>query len=84
MMPETNVTHRMLAADFLTPSYRIVGKIMAPNSGVIGMMNDTTTSFMEVLDAKLARLHMPTKLVGEYNVIDLVKTNIFAVGLMRR
>ncbi|MGD0613294.1 MAG: hypothetical protein ABSB41_17485 [Anaerolineales bacterium] len=83
-MPETNVTHRMLAADFLTPSYRIVGKIMAPNSGVIGMMNDTTTSFMEVLDAKLARLHMPTKLVGEYNVIDLVKTNIFAVGLMRR
>ena len=49
-----------------------------------GMLNDTTTSFTEVVDAKLARLHMPTKLVGEYKVIDLVKTNIFAVCLTRR
>jgi hypothetical protein len=83
-MPEPNVTHRMLAADFLTLSYRIVGKMMAPNTGVVGMMNDSTTSFMEVLEAKLARVHMPTKLVGEYNVIDLVKRNVFAVCLTRR
>lgn len=83
-MPEPNVTHRMLAADFLTPSYRIVGKMMAPNTGVVGMMNDTTTSFMEVRDVKLARIHMPTKLAGEYGMIDLVKNNIFAVCLTRR
>src|SRR5512140_685761 len=83
-MPETPVTHRFLAADFLTPSYRVVGKIMSPNTGIIGMMNDTTTSFMEVVDAKLARIHMATKLVGEYNVVDLVKNNIFAVCLTRR
>ena len=83
-MPDPNVTQRMLAADFLTLSYRIVGKMMAPNTGVVGMMNDSTTSFMEVLEAKLARIHMPTKLVGEYNVIDLVKSNLFAVCLARR
>jgi hypothetical protein len=83
-MPELNVTQRLLAADFLTLSYRVVGKMMTPNTGVVGMMNDSTTSFMEVLDAKLARIHMPTKLVGEYNVIDLVKSNVFAVCLTRR
>ncbi len=83
-MPESNVTHRLLAADFLTPSYRVVGKILVPNSGVVGMMNDPTTSFMEVMEAKLARIHMPTKLVGEYNVTDIVKTNVFAVCLTRR
>jgi hypothetical protein len=83
-MPEPNVTHRMLAADFLTPSYRVVGKILVPNTGVIGLLNDPTTSFMEVHDPKLARIHMPTKLVGEYKVIDLVKTNVFAVCLTRR
>jgi hypothetical protein len=83
-MPESHVTHRMLAADFLTPSYRVVGKTMVPNSGVVGMLNDPTTSFMEVLDAKLARIHMPTKLVGEYKMVDLVKSNIFAVCLNRR
>ena len=83
-MPETNVTHRMLAADFLTQSYRVVGKMMVPNTGVFGLINDPTTSFMEVLDAKLARIHMPTKLVGEYKMIDLVKDNVFAICLSRR
>lgn len=83
-MTESNVTQRLLAADFLTPSYRVVGKMMAPNVGIIGMINDPTTSFMEVMDAKLARIHMPTKLVGEYNIVDLVKHNVFAVCLTRR
>jgi hypothetical protein len=83
-MPESNVTHRLLPADFLTQSYRVVGKIMAPNTGVIGMLNDPTTSFMEVLEAKLARIYMPTKLVGEYKMVDLVKSNLFAVCLSRR
>jgi hypothetical protein len=83
-MPEAINTQRLIAADFLTPSYRIVGKMMVPHSGVTGLMNDPTTSFMEVLDAKLARIHMPTKLVGEYQVVDLVKTNVFAVCLARR
>ncbi len=83
-MPETNVAHRMLAADFLTQSYRVVGKMMIPNTGVVGLVNNPTTSFMEVVEAKLARIHMPTKLVGEYKVIDLVKDNVFAICLTRR
>ncbi len=83
-MTQPNLTHRILPADFLTLSYRVVGQMMVPNSGVVGMMNDVTNSFMEVLEAKLARIHMPTKLVGEYNIIDLVKNNIFAVCLTRR
>jgi hypothetical protein len=83
-MPESNVTHRQLSADFLTLSYRVVGKILVPNNGMVGLMNDKNTSFMEVMDAKLARIHMPTKLVEEYEMIDLVKTNLFAVCLTRR
>ena len=83
-MLESNVTHRLLSADFLTASYRVAGKMMVPNTGMVGMMNDTTTSFMEVVDAKLARIHMLTKLVGEYKIIDVVKTKLFAVCLTRR
>ncbi len=83
-MIEESVTHRVLPADFLTCSYRVVGRVPVSNTGMTGLMNDSTHSFMEVLDAKLARVHMPTKLVGEYNVIDLVKPNIFAVCLTRR
>jgi hypothetical protein len=83
-MPDITSTHRLVSADFLTPSYRIVGKIYVPHTGLLGLMNDTTSSFMEVQEAKLARTHMPSKLVGEYQMIDVVKTNIFAVCLTRR
>jgi hypothetical protein len=83
-MLEQNVTQRLIAADFLTSSYRVVGRVMVPSTGAIGLMNDTTNTFMELLEAKLARLHMPTKLVGEYSMIDLVKPNVFAVCLTRR
>jgi hypothetical protein len=83
-MAKSDVTQRLLSADFLTQSYRVVGTMLVPNTGVVGMLNNSTTSFMEVKDAKLARIHMATKLVAEYESIVLVKTNLFAVCLTRR
>ncbi len=77
-------TQRLITVDFFTPSYRIVGKILVPNSGVVGLLNDTTSSFMEIMDARLARLHMPTKLVEHYEVIRVVKAQLFAACLPRR
>lgn len=79
-----STTHRVLSADFYTPSYRIVGKVMVPNTGLIGLLNDTTNSFMEILDARLARVHMPSKLVDHYEVVRVVKPQIFAITLARR
>jgi len=83
-MTQPNLTHRLLPADILTLSCRVVGQMVVPNTGVIGMMNDVTSSFMELTEAKLARIHMPTKLISEYTVMELVKNNIFAVCLTRR
>jgi hypothetical protein len=80
----TAVTQRLIPADFYTPSYRIVGKITVPNTGLVGLMNDPTTSFMEIVDARLARVHMPSKLVDHYEIIRIVKSQIFAIALTRR
>ena len=77
-------THRFVPADFLTPGYRVVGKILVPSMGATGVMNDTTNSFLEVFDARLARVHMPTKLVDHYEAIQLVKRQVFAICLGRR
>lgn len=79
-----STTHRVISADFFTPSYRIVGKTMVPNTGIMGLVNDPTTSFMEILDARLARAHMPSKLVDHYEVVRIVKSQIFAITLSRR
>jgi hypothetical protein len=77
-------TNRFVSADFFTPSYRVVGKIAIPSTGLIGLMNDPLTSFMEIHDARLARLHMPTKLVDHFQTVKLVRSQVFAVCLSRR
>ena len=77
-------TYRFLPADIMTSGYRVVGKIMFTNNGVMGMMNDSTHSAMEVNDARLARLHMPTKLVDHFELIRMMKRQIHAVCLARR
>lgn len=79
-----SMTHRVISADFFTPSYRIVGKTMVPNTGILGLMNDLSSSYIEILDARMARAHMPSKLVDHYEVIRIVKAQIFAISLARR
>lgn len=77
-------TYRHISADILTSSYRAVGKIMVTNHGAMGMMNDPTRSAIEVSDARLARLHMPTKLVDHFEIVRMMKKHVYAVCLPRR
>ncbi len=77
-------TYRFLQADILTAGYRVVGKITVTNSGAMGMLNDPNKSAMEVNDARLARLHMPTKLVDHFEIVRMMKPRIHAVCMGRR
>ena len=77
-------TYRFIAADILTSGYRIVGKVMATAHGVMGMVNDNTHSALEINDARLARLHMPTKLADHFELVRMMKRQIHMICLGRR
>jgi hypothetical protein len=77
-------TYRFLPADVYTSGYRVVGKIMVSTNGIMGILNDITKSHLEMHDARMARIHMPTKLVDHFEVIRLVKAQIFAICAARR
>jgi hypothetical protein len=64
--------------------YRVVGKIMVSTNGIMGIMNDITKSSVEIHDARLARIHMPTKLVDHFEVVRVIKSQVFAVCAARR
>ena len=83
-LPNPAHTHRFVPVDILTTSYRVVGKMMVSNTGIIGLLNNPNTSFMEVHDARLARIHMPTKLADHFEIIRLTKTHLLIVSLNRR
>jgi len=77
-------TYRFLPADIYTSGYRVVGKIMVSTNGIMGIMNDNNKSHLEIHDARLARIHMPTKLVDHFEVVRLIKSQVFAVCAARR
>lgn len=77
-------TFRFLSADILTSGYRVVGKFAVSTQGAMGMMNDPTHSSVDVTDAKLARLHMPTKLVDHFEVVRMMKERMHAICMPRR
>lgn len=83
-MDTSQRTYRFLPVDTYTSGYRVVGKVMVSTNGIMGIMNDITKSHLEVHDARLARIHMPTKLVDHFEVVRLVKTQIFAICAARR
>src|SRR5262245_24560381 len=83
-MDASQRTYRFLPADVYTAGYRVVGKIMASTNGIMGILNDTTKSHLELHDARMARIHMPTKLVDHFEMVRIVKSEIFAVCATRR
>ena len=83
-METSQRTYRFLPADVYIAGYRVVGKIMISTNGIMGVLNDITKSHLEIHDARLARIHMPTKLVDHFEVVRLVKAHVFAVCAARR
>ena len=83
-METSQRTYRFLPADVYTSGYRVVGKIMVSTNGILGVLNDNTKSHLEIHDARLARIHMPTKLVDHFEVVRLVKMEVFAICAARR
>ena len=83
-MDTSQRTYRFLPADVYTAGYRVVGKIMVSTNGITGVLNDTTKSHVEIHDARIARIHMPTKLVDHFEVVRLVKAQVNVACAARR
>jgi hypothetical protein len=73
-----------MPADVYTSGYRVVGKVMVSTNGIMGVLNDITKSHVELHDARMARIHMPTKLVDHFEIVRLVKSQIFVLCAARR
>lgn len=77
-------TYRFILSDILTSGYRVAGKIAVTTHGAMGFLNDPTHSTLEIHDARMARLHMPTKLVDHFELVRTMKKQVHAVCLSRR
>lgn len=78
------ITSRLIPADLYTSSHCIFGQIKVTNTGVIGLLSDINTSFIEVTEASVARVQAPDKVINYASIAWAAKSRVVAVGITRR
>jgi hypothetical protein len=68
-----------VSCSLITQNYRVNGKVSVTAAGLVGLANDTNSSFIELEDASLVRLHRPQEIVAQFNVWNMVKARIIAI-----
>ncbi len=78
------IPNRLIPAEILTSSHYIFGQIKVIQSGLVGMLTDMTTSFIEVNEASIAPIHKPSSVVNYAAQLYMVRSEIAAVCLHKR
>ncbi len=79
-----SLTARFVPADFYTSSHYIFGQTRVGNQGVLSILTDPHSSYMEVSDASIARLHATDKVINYSPLTWVVKKQMVAVCLTKR
>ena len=78
------ITNRLIPAEILTSSHYIFGQIKVIQSGLVGMLTDTTNSFLEVNEASIAPIYKPSSVMNYATQLYMVRSEIAAVCLSKR
>jgi hypothetical protein len=73
-----------ISVDVLTNSYRLKGELKRSHSGVMGILNDPTNSFIELQDVSMGRIIVGENLTQTISVAQVLKTQIVAVCFEHR
>jgi hypothetical protein len=75
---------RLIPAELLTSSHYIFGQIKVIQSGLLGMLTDTTNSHLEINDASIAPIQKPSNVMNYTPQLYLVRSELTAVCLGKR
>ncbi len=78
------IPNRLIPAEILTSSHYIFGQIKVIQSGLVGMLTDTTSSFLEVNEASIAPIYKPSNVMNYATQLYMVRSEIAAVCLSKR
>jgi hypothetical protein len=70
-----------IAADFFTHTYRISARADTRKQSLANHLNDRLTSYLELHETFVSRLHKPSEIVASYNLASLRKDSITFVIL---
>jgi hypothetical protein len=75
---------RLIPVEFLTLSHHILGQVRVTNTGMMGVLSDRTSSFMEVSEANLARVQTSDNIINYSPTMWVAKSRVVAVCLSKK
>lgn len=73
-----------LTADFFTYNYRISGRLDVSRRALPDILNDQTTSFIELEDAYISTMDHPGDIIATYSASNLAKSNMTLIVVPKR
>jgi len=77
-------TREIISGDFFTSAYRVTGSINVGHAGLARLLNDTTTSLVEIQDAYVSRADQPGKILTRFLVGRIAKARLELALVNRR
>lgn len=78
------IPNRLIPAEILTSSHYIFGQIKVIQSGLLGMLTDTTSSIIEVNEASIAPIQKPSNVINYASQLYMVRSEVAAVCINKR
>jgi hypothetical protein len=75
---------RHIPAEILTTHQYIFGQLKVPQSGLMGMLSDINSSYLEMTEASLALIYKPDTVVNYAPLLYMVRSKVVAVSLSKR
>ena len=76
--------NRYIPAEILTTHHYIFGQLRVTQSGLMGMLSDVNSSYLEMTEASLALIYKPDKVITYTSLLNLVRARVVAVTLGKR
>lgn len=77
-------TRDVVGGDFFTPSYRLTGKLVVGHAGLVRILNDNTSSLIDIQDVYVSRAHQPGKILTHFAVAHMAKARLELILVGRR
>jgi len=75
---------QLINLDLFTDAYRVSGRALVGAGGIHAELGNPNTSFLEIQDAYISRIHQPGEIVTSYKVAAFRKDNIIFIVLQDR
>jgi hypothetical protein len=76
--------NQLIHTDMFTDAYRVTGRVLVGAGGIHAELANPNSSFLELQDAYISRIHQPGEIVAHYKVAAFSKSNINFIVLQDR